>query len=86
MKASTMTHNDDDTTNQLQSGTHNAIDKVAHAASQAVDALSQTGERLRDSEQHVLKNYRGFIQDNPVASLGIAVGIGFLISRLLSSR
>lgn len=86
MKASNLTHNVDETFNQLKSGAHDAMDKVAHATSQAADALSHKGEQLHDAEQQMLKNCRGFIQDNPVASLGIAVGVGFLISRLLSSR
>ena len=86
MKASNLHHNVDDTVNQLKSGAHDAIDKVAHASSQAADALSHKGEQLHDAEQQLFKNCRGYIQDNPVASLGIAVGVGFLISRLLSSR
>ena len=86
MKASNLSHNVDETFNQLKSGAHDAMDKVAHATSQVADALSHKGEQLHDAEQQMFKNCRGFIQDNPVASLGIAVGVGFLISRMLSSR
>jgi ElaB/YqjD/DUF883 family membrane-anchored ribosome-binding protein len=86
MKASNLSHNVDGPVNRLKSGAHDAMDKVAHASSQAADALSHKGEQLQDAEQQLLKNCRDYIQDNPVASLGIAVGVGFLISRLLSSR
>jgi ElaB/YqjD/DUF883 family membrane-anchored ribosome-binding protein len=37
-------------------------------------------------EQRLVKNCRGYVRDNPIVSLGIAAGVGFLLSRLLSSR
>jgi ElaB/YqjD/DUF883 family membrane-anchored ribosome-binding protein len=86
MKASTLNHNVDDTVNHLKSGAHDVMDKVANASSQAAEALSKKGEELHSIEQSLVKNCRGYLQDNPVAALGIAVGVGFLISRLFSSR
>jgi ElaB/YqjD/DUF883 family membrane-anchored ribosome-binding protein len=86
MKATNLSHNVDETFNQLKSGAHDAMDKVANATSQAAEALSHKGEQLQDAEQQLLKNCRGYIQDNPVVALGVAVGVGFLISRLFSSR
>lgn len=44
------------------------------------------GEQLKNVEQQFVKNCRGYIDKNPVASLDIAVGVGFLLSRLLSGR
>jgi ElaB/YqjD/DUF883 family membrane-anchored ribosome-binding protein len=61
-------------------------DKLAHASDQAIDVLGEKGERLKDAEQHVVENCRGYVHDNPIISLGLAVGVGFLLSRLLSSR
>jgi len=86
MKASNLSHNVDETFNQLKSGAHDAMDKVTNATSQAAEALSHKGEQLQDAEQQLLKNCQGYIQDNPVVALGVAVGVGFLISRLFSSR
>ncbi|HEY5138086.1 MAG TPA: DUF883 C-terminal domain-containing protein, partial [Methylococcales bacterium] len=40
----------------------------------------------KNVEQQFLDNCRGYIHKNPAASLGIAVGAGFLLSRLMSSR
>jgi ElaB/YqjD/DUF883 family membrane-anchored ribosome-binding protein len=86
MKTSDLTHNVDETFNHIKSGAHDAIDKVVHVTTQAADALSHKGDQLHDMERQALKNSRNYIQDNPVTSLGIAVGVGFLLSRLLSSR
>jgi ElaB/YqjD/DUF883 family membrane-anchored ribosome-binding protein len=61
-------------------------DRLTHASDQAVDVLSEKGEQLKDAEQHLVENCRGYVHDNPIISLGLAVGAGFLLSRLLSSR
>jgi len=65
---------------------HEAVDKIASVTNQAVEAIDERGERLKNTEQRVLKNCQGYIRDNPVTSLGIAVAAGFLLSRLLGSR
>jgi ElaB/YqjD/DUF883 family membrane-anchored ribosome-binding protein len=62
------------------------VDKVADATTQATDTLGQKGEQLRNKEQQYEKNCRAYLHDNPVTTLGIAVGVGFLLSRLLSGR
>ncbi len=61
-------------------------DKLAHASSQAVDLFSEKTGQLKNAEQHLVDNCRGYVQDNPLISLGIAVGLGFLFSRLLGNR
>jgi ElaB/YqjD/DUF883 family membrane-anchored ribosome-binding protein len=76
----------DEGVDRLKSGTHEAMDKVAHAASRAAEVLNEKGEQLQNLEQHVVKNCRGYTHDNPITSLGIAVGVGFLLSRLLKSH
>ncbi|EGW20493.1 DUF883 family protein [Methylobacter tundripaludum] len=76
----------DDTVDRLRSGAHEAVDKVANATTQAAEVLGQKSEQLKNVEQQFLENCRGYIYKNPVASLGIAVGAGFLLSRLMSSR
>jgi ElaB/YqjD/DUF883 family membrane-anchored ribosome-binding protein len=62
------------------------MDKVAHATEQAGEALSEKDEQLHKIEQNLIKNCRGYVHHNPIVSLCIAVGVGFLISRLFSSR
>ncbi len=76
----------DDTIDRLRSGAHSTVDKVANANTQTAEALGQKSEQLKNAEQQFLENCRGYIHKNPAASLGIAVGAGFLLSRLISSR
>ena len=76
----------DQTISQLQSGAHEVVDKVASQATQAVVGLSQKGEELKNAEQQFVENCRCYVNENPITTLGIAVGAGFLLSRLLSSR
>jgi ElaB/YqjD/DUF883 family membrane-anchored ribosome-binding protein len=86
MEASDISNTVDEGVNRLKAGTYEAMDKVAYATAQAGEALSEKGEQLHNIEQNLVKNCRGYVHDNPIVSLGIAVGVGFLISRLFSSR
>jgi ElaB/YqjD/DUF883 family membrane-anchored ribosome-binding protein len=54
--------------------------------SQAAEALGEKGEQLKKTEQQMMKNCRGYISDNPITSVGIAVAAGFLLSSLLRRR
>ena len=65
---------------------HEAYDKIANATSNAAEALGEKGEQLQKAEQQLMKNCRGYISDNPITSISIAVAAGFLLSRLLSRR
>ena len=65
---------------------HETVDKIASASHHASETLDQKSEQLKTAEQRLVKNCQGYIRDNPVTSLGIAVATGFLLSRLLSSR
>jgi ElaB/YqjD/DUF883 family membrane-anchored ribosome-binding protein len=65
---------------------HEAVDKIANATSQAAEAVGEKGQQLKNAEQRLVENCRGYVRDNPLSSLGIAVAAGFLLSRLLSGR
>lgn len=65
---------------------HQAVDKIASAASQAVEALGEKGEQMKNAEHRLMDNCQGYVRSNPIASIGIAVAAGFVLSRLLSGR
>ncbi|NOS88102.1 MAG: DUF883 family protein [Methylococcaceae bacterium] len=77
---------DDDTVTRLRSGAHEFIDKVADATTHASDAIGQKGEQIRHKEQQYEANCRNYLHAHPVTTVGIAVGVGFLLSRILSGR
>jgi ElaB/YqjD/DUF883 family membrane-anchored ribosome-binding protein len=67
--------------------TTNKTEKTHQSAqTQATEALGKKGKQLKNVEQQFVENCRGYINENPLTSLGIAVGAGFLLSRLLSGR
>lgn len=74
------------TTDNAANFVHETVDKVTHAANQAAEAVGEKSEQLVNAEQRMMKNCRGYVRDNPVMSLGIAVVAGFLLSRVLSGR
>ena len=75
-----------DTIDTAAQSAHEAVDKIASATNQAAEALGEKGEQLKNAEQQLMASCRGYVQDNPITSLGIAVAAGFLLSRVLSGR
>ena len=75
-----------ETLNKVSDSAHEAFDKIASATSQAAEALGEKGEQLKKAEQKLMKNCCGYISDNPITSVSIAVAVGFLLSRLLNRR
>jgi ElaB/YqjD/DUF883 family membrane-anchored ribosome-binding protein len=71
---------------RFASGTHSAVDRIAGAAAQAVNTLGAKGEELKDVQARVMDACRSSVREHPVASIGIALAAGFVLSRLLSAR
>jgi ElaB/YqjD/DUF883 family membrane-anchored ribosome-binding protein len=69
---------------ELNNLAHETIDKATTATHEAVDKLSEKRDQLMNAEQQLRKKYFTYIRDNPIASLGIAIGAGYLLSRLLN--
>lgn len=86
MEATDKTSDVNEIVDQLRSGAHSAVDKAANVTVQAAEALSQKGEQLRNAEQRCMEQCRNYIHERPFASLGLAIGAGFLLSRLLNGR
>ena len=73
-----------DITDKVSHSAHEAYDKIADATSQAAEALGEKGEQLKKTEQQLMKSCRGYISENPMTSVSIAVAAGFVLSRLFS--
>jgi ElaB/YqjD/DUF883 family membrane-anchored ribosome-binding protein len=71
---------------RIAAGAHQAIDKVADVATQAAQSLGERGEQLKGAQTRALDAARDYVQAHPLAALGIALGTGYLLSRLLHSR
>lgn len=75
-----------ETIDKAASSAHETVDKIASATTHAAESLGDKGRQLKNAEQQLLENCRGYVRDNPVTSLGIAVAAGFLLSRVMSGR
>jgi ElaB/YqjD/DUF883 family membrane-anchored ribosome-binding protein len=71
---------------RMASGAHQAVDKVAAVAHQAADTLETKGGEIKEAQTRLVSECSGYVRANPIASIGIAVAAGFLLSRLLASR
>jgi ElaB/YqjD/DUF883 family membrane-anchored ribosome-binding protein len=71
---------------RVATGAHQAVDKFADVATQAAESLGVKGDQLKEAQARFVDACGGYVRANPVASLGIAVAAGFLLSRLISSR
>lgn len=71
---------------RIASGAHSAVDSIANATCQVADTLGRKGEQLMNAEARMVGHTRSYISAKPMTSLAIAIGIGVLISRMLSTR
>lgn len=71
---------------QLASGAHQAVDKIAGAANTAAESLEAKRAQLMEVQKRLAEEFRGYVRQYPLASVGVAIGAGFLISRFFKSR
>jgi ElaB/YqjD/DUF883 family membrane-anchored ribosome-binding protein len=65
---------------------HGAVDRAGVAATYAAGTLGVKGDQLNDQGKRIIERASGYVRENPLASLGIVVATGYVLSRLLSSR
>jgi ElaB/YqjD/DUF883 family membrane-anchored ribosome-binding protein len=71
---------------QIASGAHHAVDRLAGAANSAADSIGHRSDQVRDLQQQLSDSCRSYVRDKPIASLGIAVAVGFALSWVLRHR
>ena len=71
---------------RLSSGAHQAVDKVAQAATAAAEQIGQRSTELRARQMELTDAARECVRRHPMASIGIALGVGVLLSVLTSRR
>jgi ElaB/YqjD/DUF883 family membrane-anchored ribosome-binding protein len=74
------------TVDRLASGAHRAVDRFVGAAGSAADTFTQRREQITVAGSELADDVRDYVQSNPLVSIGIAAAIGFIFSRLVSSR
>ena len=88
-----MTKNVDRTIERVSERAHQAVDRAAGAASsvaerigERVDTLSEQGAALRELPENWMEGAREYVREHPVASLGIALAAGYLLSMMMRSK
>ncbi|MGV8711912.1 MAG: DUF883 family protein [Nitrosomonas sp.] len=71
---------------ELSEAAHETVDKITTTAQQTYDRMIDKKDRLRNAEQQLLETYSTYIRQNPITSVGIAAGVGFLLSKLFNNR
>ena len=71
---------------RLSETAHETMDRVTQAASQAASRLGERGEELWALQGRAADTARSYVREHPIATIGIALALGLLISKLTSRR
>ncbi|TVP59244.1 MAG: hypothetical protein EA349_03425 [Halomonadaceae bacterium] len=85
------------TIDRMAAGAHEKMDRIAESAKGTAEQLhnrtqemkhrgQEMGEEAKQLQDQWMRTVTGYVQEHPVASLGIALASGYLVSRILSSR
>ena len=67
---------------RVSGGAHEAVDRVASVAKTAANRMGEINEQWADAKDEWIDTTRGYVREHPLAALGIAVSVGYLLSRL----
>lgn len=70
---------------RIANSAHQAVDKLAGVAAGAADTLSARSAQIREAQAKLTGQARSYVSAHPLATVGIAVAAGFLLSRLFSN-
>src|ERR1700758_5125381 len=62
----------------LASGAHETVGKIAESA----ESIGAKSERLLAIQRRMIEGTRGYVRENPLMTLGIAVAASWLIGRI----
>jgi len=68
---------------QVAAMAHQAVDKVADVAAPAAGWLAEQGHNLDATQKKLVDDTCNYVSANPLKSLGIAVAVGFILSRMM---
>nr|WP_311529651.1 hypothetical protein [uncultured Ralstonia sp.] len=71
---------------RVKATTAQAIDRTADAAATALDEATAKRDQWRASQQRLMRDAADCMRSYPLATIGLAFGAGFLISRLLGGN
>ncbi len=66
----------------LSSRAHSTVDLAADTAGAMADKLTAASESLQTAGNRVFNSSVSYVKENPLTAIGIAVAIGYVLSRL----
>ncbi|MEO8135974.1 MAG: DUF883 C-terminal domain-containing protein [Betaproteobacteria bacterium] len=70
---------------RMSAGAHEAVEKAAFVASDAAASVDEKAQQLMALQSRMTEQCRDYVRDHPLASIGIALAAGFVLSRLINS-
>ena len=58
------------------------VDRVADVASSAVEQWDARSEQIMQMKDRAMESTRGYVRENPLIALGIALALGILLARI----
>jgi ElaB/YqjD/DUF883 family membrane-anchored ribosome-binding protein len=75
-----------ETVERVKAGAHEAVERAADVTLRAADTINEKTGQMREAQERLQEQVREYVRENPVTSLGIALGSGFILSRLMGHR
>jgi len=75
-----------DTIERASSTAHDTIDRVSQTASAYAERFSEQAEAWMEMKDNWVEGAREYVREHPIAALGIAAGVGYILSMLMRSR
>jgi len=61
---------------------HETVDRVANAASSTLEQWGAKSDELLAMKDRAMEQTRGYVRENPLMALGIALAVGILLARI----
>lgn len=68
--------------NRASDRAHETVDRMANAASSALEQWGAKGDELLAIKDRAIEQTRGYVKQNPLMALGIALALGILVARI----
>lgn len=74
------------TTDRMARAAHHAVDSLSEYGTRTEERLRETGKLASRQGRQYAKQVGGYVNERPLAALGIAAGIGVLFGLLMRGR
>jgi ElaB/YqjD/DUF883 family membrane-anchored ribosome-binding protein len=71
---------------QLSDTAQQTMERLTHAASQAASRLGERTHEFWEAQGPAVEKARTYMREHPLVTIGVAVAIGLVLSRLLTRR